>query len=149
AETDLEAEIAEASDLISESEIALLPARAAEHAEGIVRLNSQIEFHVKLRDRLKADVNQAAHSCKQAMDDLDRAKRPVFQQISGEIAREIEVLEATSSALRDRLRGMSKSAPGALDDLALKAAQMVRGWPPPPPGDPQINSPRYRNVLAW
>jgi hypothetical protein len=75
AEADLEAEIAEAGDLIAEGEIALLSDRAAGHAERIAKLRSQIEFHVKLRDRLKSDFNQAALACKQAQDDLDRAKR--------------------------------------------------------------------------
>ena len=96
-----------------------------------------------------ADCNQAALSCKRAQDDLDRAKRPYLQQISGEIAREIEVLELRSSELRDRLRGLSNSSPGALDDLAQNAQRMMLGWALSPPDDPQTNSPRWHRMNAW
>jgi hypothetical protein len=104
---------------------------------------------VKLRDRLKADFNQAAHSCKYSQDELDHAKRPLLQAVSARIADEIESLEAKAADLRDRIRGMSKSAAGGIDDLSLRASQMVRGWAPPPPADPQLNSARYRTMLAW
>ena len=77
---------------LTEGEISLLPDRAAAHAERIARLKQQIAFHAKLRDKLRADCNQAALSCKRAPDDLDRAKRPLLQHESAEIAREIEAL---------------------------------------------------------
>jgi hypothetical protein len=103
----------------------------------------------KVRDKLKIDLNSAAMTIKRAIDDLELAKRPLLQQVSARLADEVESFEARSSELRDRLRGMSKSAPGGLDDLVLKASQMVRGWAPPPTDDPQINTPRYHRMLAW
>src|SRR5262249_46382372 len=144
-----ETAIAEASDQIGESEIELLPDGAAEHAERIAKLKSEIGFRVKVRDKLKADCRQAGMSCKQAQEHLDRAKRPYFQQISGEIAREIEALEARSSELRDRLRGMTNSSPGGVDDLAQNAQRMMLGWAPPPDEHPQTNSPRWHRMNAW
>jgi len=149
AERDLEAAIAEASDEICGDAIAVLPARAAEHAERIAKLKSEISFRVKVRDKLKADVSDAGMGCKQAQDHLERAKRPYFQQISGEIAREIEALELRSAELRDRLRGMSNSSPGGLDDLAQNAQRMMLGWAPPPEEHPQTNSPRWHKMLRW
>jgi len=150
AESDLEAAIAEASDeLIAEGGIALLPDRAAEHAERTTKLKSEIGFRVKVRDKLKADISQAGLAFKQAQDHLDRAKRPYFQHESGEIVRKIESLEAQSSELRDRLRGMSNAHPGGLDDLAQNAQKMVMGWAPPPEEHPQTNSPRYHKMLRW
>jgi len=103
----------------------------------------------KVRAKLQADLNASAMIIKRAIDDLELAKRPLLQQISARLADKIENLEAQSSELRDRVRGLSKSAPGGLDDLVLKASQMVRGWAPSPVDDPQINSPRYRAMLAW
>jgi chromosome segregation ATPase len=147
AEADLEAEIAEAGDLILEGEIAVLPDRAAVHAERIARLKSQIEFHVKLRDRLKTDFNSAALACKYAQDDLDRAKRPLLQAVSAGIATEIEGLEAKSSELRARLKGMANSTPGGI--VSLRASQMVRGWVNPPSAEIMTNSPLFHRMNAW
>jgi hypothetical protein len=149
AEADLEAEIAEAGDLISEGEIALLPDRAAEHAERIAKLRSQIEFHSKVRDRLKVDFNQAALACKRAQDDLDLAKRPLCQAVSATLAEEIDRLEAKSSELRARLKGMANSTPGGIDDLSLRASHMVRGWVNPPPAEIMTNSPLFHRMNAW
>jgi hypothetical protein len=149
AETDLEAAIAEASDVIGEGEIALLPDRAVAHAERISRLKQQVELHVKVREKLKADINAAAMVIKRAMDNLELARRPFLQQVSARLAEEIDALEERSSQLRDQLRGMSNSAPGGLDDLALRALNMVRGWAPPPTDDPQTNSPRWHRTNAW
>jgi hypothetical protein len=60
------------------------------HAERIARLKQEIALHAKVRDKLKYDINQAALSCKQAQDGLDRAKRPLLQQISARLAQEID-----------------------------------------------------------
>ena len=149
AENDLDAAIAEASDEINEGEISLLSDRAVDHAERISRLKQQIEFHAKLRNKLKGDVNEAGLAYKRAMDALEFAKRPLLQKISGEIADEIDALESKSSALCDRLCGMSKSSPGGLDDWAQNAQRMMLGWAPSPPDDLQTNSARYHRMLAW
>jgi hypothetical protein len=73
----------------------------------------------------------------------------IAPSVLSQLADEIERLEAQSSELRDRLRGVSNSAPGGLDDLALKALNMVRGFAPPPTDDPQTNSPRWHRTNAW
>jgi hypothetical protein len=123
--------------------------RAEVYAERISRLKSQIEFHAKVRDKLKIDFNTAAMGCKRAMDDLELAKRPLLQKVSARLADEIETLEAKSSALRDQLRGMSNSAPDGLDGLAPKALMMMQGFAPPPTDDPMTNSPRWHKTNAW
>jgi hypothetical protein len=149
AERDLEQGIVEASDSVGGDATAVLPDRAATHCERILRLKSQIEFHAKVRDKLKADLNVAAMGCKFAIDALEVAKRPLLQQVSAQLAEEIEILETQSSALRDQLRGMSNSAPDGLDGLAPRALMMMQGFLPPPTDDPMVNSPRWHKTNAW
>jgi chromosome segregation ATPase len=148
AEADLEAEITEASDAITEGEIALLSDRTDVYAERISRLKSQVGFHVKLRDKLKADLNAAAMAIKGAIDALELAKRPLLRQVSARLADEIDALEAKSSELRARLNGMANSAPGGLDGLSLRALHMVQNFAPPPT-EIMVNSALWHRMLGW
>jgi chromosome segregation ATPase len=149
AEAELEAEITEASDLIAEGEIALLSDRTDVYAERISRLKSQIEFHARVRDKLKADLNSAAMTIKRAIEVLELAKRPFVQQVSAQLAEQIDALEAQSSELRARLNGMANSSPGGLDDLSLRAIHMVQGFAPPPTHEIMTNSALWHRMNAW
>jgi hypothetical protein len=149
AERDLEQEIVEASDSVGEDATAVLPDRAATHCERIVRLNSQIEFHSRVKHKLQADLNAAAMGCKRAMDDLEVAKRPLLQQVSARLADEIDALEERSSQLRDQLRGMTNASPDGLDGLCPRALHMMQGFACPPTDDPMVNSPRWHKTNAW
>jgi chaperonin cofactor prefoldin len=76
AEADLEAEITEVAEGGFFEATALLSDRTDVYAERISRLKSQIEFHARVRDKLKADLNAAAMAIKRAVDNLEIAKRP-------------------------------------------------------------------------
>src|SRR5215471_15388509 len=83
AQADLEAAIAEIAD---EGAISPLLDGAAAHAERIARLQQEIAVRVRIRDKLKDDVNQAGLAYRRAMDDVALAMRPILRAESARLA---------------------------------------------------------------